>query len=261
MATGIYTIENLVNGKLYVGLAKCTKSRKSNHYKELRRNVHKNNHLQNAWNEYGEQSFRFEVLEECDEQFLYSQENYWCNMLDVHNRDYGYNIEPTNPNGRTKVFTTEQIENLKIRNAQIVICEVCGKEVNYLNYHQWHGENCGMKREYSQEYKDNISQRWKGVERTKQHCENISKGKKGKKMSAITYDAYRESRKTQPRLNKSVTVYNLSGKVVQEFQSRNEAAVFLRVNASTISAAISGTLKTVKGYKVTNGKKDNEICI
>lgn len=97
MKSGIYTIENLVNGKLYVGYSTEIKDRWRAHKTELQRNVHKNTYLQHAWNLYGKEMFKFEILVECEERFLKSEEHYWCNMLNVHNREYGYNIKRTNP--------------------------------------------------------------------------------------------------------------------------------------------------------------------
>lgn len=99
---GIYTITNLVNSKMYVGLATNFTDRRCSHWEELRKGKHGNDHLQNAFNSYGENNFKFEILVECEEQFLYSEENYWCNMLDTHNRDKGYNIQSTNPYGKTR---------------------------------------------------------------------------------------------------------------------------------------------------------------
>ena len=47
--------------------------------------------------------FKFELLEECEEEFLASQENYWCNILQKHIKKYGYNIQITNPNKQWKL--------------------------------------------------------------------------------------------------------------------------------------------------------------
>jgi group I intron endonuclease len=90
--SGIYTITNKVNGKLYIGSSNDMKGRLSSHKSCLKRNLHRNTHLQRAWNKYGESNFEFEILEECKEQYLNSQENYWCYWLNTHNRRFGYNI-------------------------------------------------------------------------------------------------------------------------------------------------------------------------
>lgn len=106
MATGIYTITNVVNGKMYVGLATNIVSRWGHHKADLRNNKHDNYHLQKVYNKYGKDVFKFEILVECEEQYLLSEEHYWCMILDVHNSKYGYNIQPTHPHG--KRITTKE---------------------------------------------------------------------------------------------------------------------------------------------------------
>ena len=64
--SGIYFIENLVNGKLYVGQASNLSKRKHAHFAELNRNRHRNKYLQNAFNKYGEGSFSFKIVLICE---------------------------------------------------------------------------------------------------------------------------------------------------------------------------------------------------
>lgn len=52
------------NNKKYYGSSKCFKNRKIRHLFFLRHNQHINQHLQNAFNKYGEKSFEFRMLEE-----------------------------------------------------------------------------------------------------------------------------------------------------------------------------------------------------
>ncbi len=99
MATGIYTITNTVNGKMYVGFSIDVEKRWKTHIMQLNAKEHNNTRLQRAWNKYGGKSFEFELLVECANKFLRSEENYWCNLLDTHNKIYGYNIQPTSPYG------------------------------------------------------------------------------------------------------------------------------------------------------------------
>lgn len=100
---GVYIIENKINNKVYIGASKDTYNRLCDHKVMLRGNNHHNIHLQSAFNKYGEENFIFDTLEDCDEQFIYSQENYWCKMLNTHDRNHGYNIDPTAPNGKCAV--------------------------------------------------------------------------------------------------------------------------------------------------------------
>lgn len=92
---GIYTITNTFNNKVYVGYSIEIKKRMSYHLNMLKHKKHPNTILQNSWNKYGENNFKFEILEECDKDYLVSQENYWCIMLNSHDCNYGFNIEST----------------------------------------------------------------------------------------------------------------------------------------------------------------------
>jgi hypothetical protein len=96
----IYAIRNKLNGKLYIGYAFNYRDRWNDHRTSLRRNVHKNIHLQHAWNKDGEESFKFERIEICEPEQLPAREHYWAILLNVHNPDFGYNLKPTDPNGR-----------------------------------------------------------------------------------------------------------------------------------------------------------------
>lgn len=72
--SGIYSIRNTINGKIYVGSAVNLYKRRLNHLSTLRRNTHKNPHLQASFNKHGEDSFEFITLEKCNSDSLVSKE-------------------------------------------------------------------------------------------------------------------------------------------------------------------------------------------
>lgn len=86
---------------MYIGYAMDIHDRLNEHKWDLLNKKHGNIHLQNAVNKIGIGNFLFEVLWECEEEQLQSMENWWCNMLNTHNRKYGYNIRNTGPHGNT----------------------------------------------------------------------------------------------------------------------------------------------------------------
>ena len=116
MTSGIYTIRSLKDDKILVGQSTNIISRLSQHKYHLKKNTHDNRHLQSAYNKYGINNFVFELLILCQEDFLYSEENYWCNLLSTHDHKFGYNIKPTNPNGNyrhseeTKKIISEKLK-------------------------------------------------------------------------------------------------------------------------------------------------------
>ena len=76
--SGIYAIINIINEKKYIGSSKSVYYRwRHSHVPNLKQGTHHNNHLQNAWNKYGEDNFEFKVIEECDESIILKREGYW----------------------------------------------------------------------------------------------------------------------------------------------------------------------------------------
>jgi len=96
---GIYKITNLVNNKIYIGCASNIRTRKNGHLYDLRKGVHKNDYLQKAWNKYGELNFKFEVVELCDTDLLHEKEHFWVDYYSCLDREIGYNLKPTDPDG------------------------------------------------------------------------------------------------------------------------------------------------------------------
>jgi len=80
MASGIYIIKCSKNGKFYIGQAQNLKIRWSQHKSSLKRNNHKNKHLQNMWNKYGESSFKFQILEYWPIEKLTEREQHYMDI-------------------------------------------------------------------------------------------------------------------------------------------------------------------------------------
>lgn len=89
--SGIYQIRNIYNNKVYIGSARNYKTRKTDHFRALRRNKHYNAKLQRAWNKYGENSFVFEILEYVpDINKLIEREQFYIEAK--HSVIQGYNL-------------------------------------------------------------------------------------------------------------------------------------------------------------------------
>lgn len=85
---GIYKIENIINGKVYIGQSTNIEARWQHHIIYLNENIHRNPHLQNAWNKYGSKHFNFSVIEECEYDVMSDREQYWI--------DYYGGVESSN---------------------------------------------------------------------------------------------------------------------------------------------------------------------
>lgn len=64
----VYKISSIISGTIYIGSTADVDERKGCHFRSLRRGVHKNKHLQSAFDLYGESNFIFEVIEHIDIQ-------------------------------------------------------------------------------------------------------------------------------------------------------------------------------------------------
>lgn len=91
MKNVIYRIRNISNGHYYIGSTVDSRKRFWEHRKQLRLGTHVCVYLQRAWNKYGEDFFKFEIVEQLasrDELFPAEQR-----LLDEHfGKDYCYNV-------------------------------------------------------------------------------------------------------------------------------------------------------------------------
>lgn len=92
--SGIYSITNTINGKVYIGSASNIRLRWNFHRSLLGRGKHHSKKLQNSWNKYGDDYFEFKVLLECSVEnlLLYEQRaiDSFCAAGEL-----GYNVLPT----------------------------------------------------------------------------------------------------------------------------------------------------------------------
>ena len=78
--------------------------RKSQHWSDLRKNKHKNQHLQNAWNKYGESRFTMVPLENVNTENMYSREAYCISQID---KEFSMNLGPV-VGDEIKITATEE---------------------------------------------------------------------------------------------------------------------------------------------------------
>lgn len=116
--SGIYLIRNLINGKIYIGKAKCINKRIKQHITNLNKKVrsHENDHFINAWHKYGRDNFSYCVLEylPLNEKLLSEKEIYFILKYNSNNNKKGYNKRLDSSTG---LIVSEETR-LKLSNAQ-----------------------------------------------------------------------------------------------------------------------------------------------
>lgn len=74
---GVYCIENIYNGKMYIGSSFNAHQRIMAHFSLLRNNKSHNNHLQASYNKYGRDAFVGYVVEFCEKNIVKDREQFW----------------------------------------------------------------------------------------------------------------------------------------------------------------------------------------
>lgn len=72
--SGIYAIEHIASGRVYIGSSADIPQRWYQHRHSLDKGKHGSPHLQRAWSKYGPDAFEFYVLEECEKAVLLLRE-------------------------------------------------------------------------------------------------------------------------------------------------------------------------------------------
>ena len=109
----IYGIFCSETEKFYVGSARCRHRRKSAHWGMLRRNKHHCIYLQRVFNQHGEKTFSFKILETVDDMnFLRAREQAWISRH--QGQLYNLSLNAFHPE-HVKHMTADQKEKLRIR--------------------------------------------------------------------------------------------------------------------------------------------------
>lgn len=111
---GVYCIRNTTNSKLYIGSSTNIQKRCRKHAGLLRNNKHDNQHLQAAFNKYGEDAFETEVLATVIvPQKLRNVEQSLMERYHACDRNFGYNKSSTTA---TSTITEEGKNTLRLKN-------------------------------------------------------------------------------------------------------------------------------------------------
>ena len=187
---GIYCIQNIINGKLYVGASKNIGQRFSKHKCDLKKGKHGNIYLQRAYNKYKIENFVFKAIIICEPFEMNKYEKLFIRLYDSSNKEKGYNLDS---GGNIDICRSPETI-LKIKKA------LTGKKLSLEHRKKLSeshlGVNCGLDhylcgKKMSDELRKKLSKSHMGNKHhfygkhfSEEHKKNLSKSHTGKKMSA-----------------------------------------------------------------------------
>lgn len=248
---GIYGIRNKITNKIYVGQTVDIDMRHKEHYQYLRSGTHANQHLQNAWNKYGEKSFEFIVLEECILCNLTSREQWWIDYYGGIDSKNTYNIREAGSKGHLADETKQKLSKAhkgkklsketcqKISNAQKGICRIVTDEQKQ-KHRQAVIKGCNTESEINRR-RLSAKKQWQDP-KFRSKMTNLWKGKHHTDATKEKQRSIAKDRCATEEFKKVLA--NANAKVVCQFDKNdNLLAVYLSVlEASRVTGITSGSI-------------------
>jgi group I intron endonuclease len=164
--SGIYSICNTINGKIYIGSSSDLQKRKYDHFNKLKAGKHTSKYLQRSYDKYGKEYFLFNVILICEisELKIYEQA-----CIDVFKPEYNSRIVAESNRGMKLSIETREKMSIARKGNPLVI------EIN-----RKIGERRRGKYHISDEHKNSISLSHTGKPLSEDHKMKLSKSHKGK---------------------------------------------------------------------------------
>lgn len=238
---GIYIITNTVNDKVYIGQVgkgknKTFMKRFDEHIWALNNNRHCNKHLQRAWNKYGEDSFTFDILEECSKDKLDEREKYWIDYYNSYKNGYNCTLGGDGVSGYKHTEERKQKISKAVRgeNHPLYGKHLSKEHKRKMSESLKSENNTWRGRHHSEETKQKMSESQKGKSKSKEHKQKLSEAHKGK---------------PNIKLAKPVVQLSKDGFYITEFYGAAEAERQTGVFHSDIAKCCNGKRNSASGYK------------
>lgn len=241
----VYGIINILTSKKYIGSTSNFARRKSEHLSQLRKNKHHSQHLQRAWNKYGEENFRFVILEKLKkEDNCYDIEQLYLDKYKPYLNKNGYNCsknakESTTQRGKA----VYQIDKTGIIINEFVNLAVAGIKTGYSRYAI---SNCANHR--VNYYKEYI---WIFVE---DFTEDILKMRLSQRTITSKHTQFSKNKmsisvnKAKYRFSKPVLQFTLNNIFIAEYPSILEASRITGTNEEVLGGCCRGKYKIGNGF-------------
>ena len=232
--TGIYEIVNIITGNQYIGGTVDGGRRKGEHFRDLRKGNHFNMRLQMDFNKYGEEAFKFnliqpvlrEHLKEVEQTYLDEEKPYYnlskqARGIVLEDHPKKEEIAENKSRAMKKWFSTltpEQRKEIYGRPGESSIHWKGGKP---------HCQSCGKVVDYGH-----------------QHCQNCRPYPSGKDSP---FHGKKHSEETRKRIGEARKVLVIVNKC--EYPSVSEASKALGISRSTVSRRCHSKSEKFKDYK------------
>jgi group I intron endonuclease len=249
--TGIYQIVNQINGKRYIGSSFQLKERKKQHLRLLDYN-HPNRHLQNAYNKYGENNFKFEVLLCCDKKDLLFYEQRAINIYKMENL---YNLRPKAESNLGRKNSESSIQKMKESHRGYKTSEETKRKIS----------NALRGKKKTPDHIKKVADAVRGHKRTGEALNNLRARSEKRKGIPIHTEAFKIYIRNRNRGNKShmfgkhgkdhflskpiFQINRYTNEIIKSWENATEAGKCLKTSISHIREVCSEKRKTAGGFK------------
>ena len=286
MLSGVYKIKNVINNKLYIGSSLNVNKRIKQHKRSLLKGNHHSVKLQRSYDKYGENNFKYEIIEETYIENLIIREQHYIDLFDCYNNGYNsVEFAGSNLGMKHSDSTKDKIRFISMGNKNmlnkthtnetknIISEKLKGRPLSDATKLKMSESKIGKK--LSDETKLKISNFNKGKLRTEEHKKKLSvshiglkqsletiekrvKSNTGKKRTAETKKKMSDnmtgikkgpmSDENKLKRSKRILLINENG-TIKEYEGIKICANDLKISFNRISEVLNGKRKFYKRYK------------